>query len=192
MADESLVPAAAAAALTDDSLSDDQIRTLEPDALPGVAVEKRKKFGRPALTVPQIKQRALAVTALMFQGYRVPEIARMMKVSRQTVWRTLKQGKDLGVVQRDTVSDIIHRLEDECLPMALEGLKHHLSKKDKDVVMKTLEGRGVLVNHQSVKTHGTGGPAPTFKITIAQGDNSRVGVMGQVVGAPRENDESSE
>lgn len=181
MADDSnaLVPVD----LGDVALTDAQIAAMPEDALPGVAVEARTRAGRPPLTKNQIRNRAMGVYALLFQGYRVSEIAKALKISRQTVWRAMNEGKKLGIAKQETVADIIQRIDDEALPMAVEGLKHHLAKRDKDAIFKTLEGRGALVSHQSVKTTG-GGPPAAFKIEI-QGDVERIGVMGQMVGVPR-------
>lgn len=178
--DESEVAAAVA------DLPDTTLRDLAPDALVAaratLPVTKPKLGGRPSLTPTQIRHRAVLVATLLTDGHSFSSAAKQLKVTRQTIHRWFVQAQQLQLLEKGSVQRTADRIDTECLPLAIDSLTHHLLARDKDTTIRTLEGRGVFVSHQAVKSSG-GGSLPSLKVIVETGADSSVSVLGQVVGA---------
>jgi predicted transcriptional regulator len=97
------------------------------------------------------------VAALRMQGYTRDRIAHTMKLTRAAVDWCIREGRKRGELLRGMV-EAHTAIEEEAVPLATEGLIHHLRKHDKDLIVKTLEGKGLLVRH-TANDGGGGAPA---------------------------------
>lgn len=162
-----------------------------PEDPPLPAVKPRKKFER---TLPHelYEARVEIVAAMMQQGYTRARVAHALHMSLPAVAWCITQARKRELLQSGVI-EAIGRLNDEAVPLAVEGLLHHLGKKDKEAVFKTLEGRGLLVHHASNKNESTGPAAPLafqFNFVTKDGEIAPApelpALPGQVIGIARE------
>lgn len=128
------------------------------------------------------RSKAAALLILKQQGYTRREIGRMLGMTANAVRVALNRARATG-----RLNDLRSVLENDSLALAIEGLNHHLRKKDKDAVFKTLEGLGHFRNYNNSKMEGGAGfVMPSLSVTIVNAPNAgEQMIVSQPVGQPR-------
>lgn len=143
--------------------------------------------GLAGLSDDKLATRITIVAALKAQGYSRAQIAKATGLSLSAVAWTLRRARERKLLA-DGMVEAVQELDQEAVPLAVEGLLRLLRKADKDAVFKTLDGRGLFKTH-AAKDDG-GGPAalPQLHINIlnapAHFDPSQM--TGTIHGTPRE------
>lgn len=96
--------------------------------------------------------------ALKAQGYGIRPIRRMTKLPFDVIRQILRDARQAGEL-KDVLADMDH----EIVPGAIENIRDAVLKdKDREISMKVLAGRGVLVAHQ--KSASASVASTTFEI----------------------------
>lgn len=144
----------------------------------------RRKFFEAAMQrADEARRRAAVIVAMKIQGYTNVEIARMLKLHRDSVKRVLALAR-----KKYGLADHIDQLHFEVVPEAIETIHHHLKRnRDKDLAVDTLKGVGIFETHS--KGNGHGGPVSqslTLNVVNQRSAESDREVVGEIVGTPRE------
>ena len=102
--------------------------------------------------------RTTIVAALKREGYSRAKIARALGMSVSGVAWCIRRARETGALRRG-LEEALSEIDEEAVPLAVEGLLHHLRKHDKDAVFATLQGKGLLRSFSQVKNEGGGGQA---------------------------------
>jgi hypothetical protein len=129
--------------------------------------------------------RRAIVLVLHQQGYNGVEIGRMVGLCARSVRYVLRAARDQGTL-RSGLEEVLRDVDNEALPLALEGLMRHLRAGHWDAIERTLAGRGVFVHHQQVKGAQDSGPR-TLTINVLNAPAAPpMTLTGKVVGNPRQ------
>lgn len=101
--------------------------------------------------------RVSIVAALRQHGYSRSRIAHALKMGLAGVDWCIRQARVRGELQKGMIEAAI-TLEEEAVPLAVEGVLAALKKRNPEVAMKVLEGKGLL-QHYSANKEGGGNPA---------------------------------
>jgi predicted transcriptional regulator len=108
--------------------------------------------------------RAQVLLTLRAQGFSVPETARMVGMTPTAVKKALTRARAAG-----RLNDLRGILRNDSLARAVDGLNHHLDKKDKDAIFKTLDAVGGEVGWQAGRQAPSvtgGAQLPPLQLTI--------------------------
>jgi predicted transcriptional regulator len=114
-----------------------------------------------AITLPhEIHQARVSIVAgFVLQGYTRNRIAAALGITRNAVDWCIRTARNRGELAKG-ILDAAKTIDEEAVPLAVEGLLGHLRKGDKDMITKTLEGRGLLKHHTSKEDTTRAASAP--------------------------------
>lgn len=189
----------------------------QPEASSAPAVRESVRFSRDGEALPpynpgnpenqklagQAKQlphelyaaRVAVVAALKTEGYTRKQIAAALGMTLSGVHWCVRKAREQKILQTG-MAETLALIEDEALPLAVEGLLRDLRRGNQEAYLATLRGRGILRNFNNNKNEGNGGGAPmAFQFNFVMPGGETVNqpkvpaLPGQVFGSERGDDE---
>lgn len=172
---------------------------VKPNAVPGPSEEVQALA--PTSRVPDglphelYEARIPIVAALKTEGYSSRRIAKILKMRTEGVAWCVRKARERDLLKKG-LEEAIQKLDDEGVPLAVEGLLRKLQRGEEASIFKILEGRGVFRNFSQVKSEGDGSRSNmAFQFVFTGGPPARdgaipvdavpTGLPGQVFGVER-------
>lgn len=139
--------------------------------------------------------RVAIVAGLKTEGYSRKQIAKALQMSVSGVAWCIRKARERKLLV-DGMTETLKLIEDEALPLAVEGLLKDLRLGNQTAYLETLKGRGLLRNYTQVKQEGGGNQANmAFQFNFVTPDGQRIdqpdvpALPGQVFGTAKTGDE---
>lgn len=136
--------------------------------------------------------RVAIVAALKSEGYTRKQIAKSLGMTLSGVHWCVKKARERELLKAG-MAETMELLENEALPLAVEGLLADLKKGNQEAYLATLRGKGLLRNYNQVKNEGGGGAANlAFQFNFVTPDGRTIEspavpeLKGQVFGVERD------
>ncbi len=135
--------------------------------------------------------RVAIVAALKTENYTRKQIAEALGMTQGGVHWCIRKARERELL-KNGMAETIELLENEALPLAVEGLLKDLRKGNQAAYLATLQGKGLLRNYNQVKNEGGGGGANlAFQFNFVTPDGKAIErpalpeLPGQVFGVER-------
>jgi predicted transcriptional regulator len=176
-------PAAPVVTVSEEQLREVIVKDGDPLPLP----EALPPHGLMGLTPEALKARVHIIAALKHAGYSRPQIAKALGLSVNAVHYSLRVARQRKLLESGMV-EALREIDEEAVPLAVEGLMKWLRKGDKDMIQATLEGRGLFRQHQVKDTEDPGAALPQLQINILNAPSLAGPPPAGILGTPRGDD----
>lgn len=123
--------------------------SLDGENLPA-PIPEPPASGRGELPHELYAARVAVVAALKAEGYSRKQIAKALGMSLSGVDWSVRKARERKLL-KDGMTETLARIEDEAVPLAVEGLLKDLRLGNQQAYLETLKGRGLLRNFTQVK-----------------------------------------
>lgn len=136
--------------------------------------------------------RVAIVAALKTEGYTRKQIAKALQMTQAGVHWCIRKARERELLKAG-MAETLELLENEALPLAVEGLLNDLRKGNQAAYLATLQGKGLLRSYNQVKNEGGsgGGTSMAFQFNFVTPDGQAIErpdvpeLKGQVFGVEK-------